>query len=666
LIIPSAGCEVIGNIHGESVQAFVWAPSAIMDGDGDWQSGLRALFDGLRRCSICTDPICTGRLTESGLSKIRAMRGAISGAAVAMLLTAFFYCTFYNRFLGLRSGDGEFGGGDAFVRGILPFRDYFATSPPFSQFKAGVLLTLFGDKLIVLRTAGLVERGLIALLVYLWLRRIARPAHAAFAAFATLVLSAGDMADPIASYNHDSMLFAILSGYLASFLLERARWDRFAVWMAIASGAAAGLSLLVKQTIGLGAVVAVPLVVAAILWRRQSVRRALLWLVGFGVGAAVPIGALVAWLARLGVLKTFLVQVFVKGPAAKAQNGGGDFVTRAATVVGHGPRQLLTAALGAAILLWLLQRATRSSAEPVEEEGRSWEMLAMAVASAGCVALGVFLSFRHVGQAHVSWPVNLTILMCMGIVVLLAVGSWQLLAGSMNERQAQVYLLAAVSFNIAFMLSLSFPIFPAMLLPGIGLLIAGGLAGSRGVGRLAVYAVALMLCTDVMRIKLDRPFGFGSFGDGPVADATVASVQPKLKGIYMPADTARLVDGVAATVAANTTPADTIFAYPEMGIFYALTERRYPTETGSHNVDVVNDGLARSEALRLLANPPKVLIYLPETAEQLRDEEAMWRGGRRMGQRDIIAAVESLAKGYRLEGVYPTRGNQSVYVYVRP
>ncbi len=59
-----------------------------------------------------------------------------------------------------------------------------------------------------------------------------------------------------------------------------------------------------------------------------------------------------------------------------------------------------------------------------------------------------------------------------------------------------------------------------------------------------------------------------------------------------------------------------------MGIFYALTERRYPTETGSHNVDVVNDAMARSEAARLLANPPKVLIYLPETEQQLRD-----RGG---------------------------------------
>jgi hypothetical protein len=229
-----------------------------------------------------------------------------------------------------------------------------------------------------------------------------------------------------------------------------------------------------------------------------------------------------------------------------------------------------------------------------------------------------------------------------------------------------VYLLAAVSFNIAFMLSLSFPIFTAMMLPGIGLLIAGGVAGSRGWARLAICAVVLMLCVDVVRIKLDEPFNFGSFGDGPVAEATVASDQPKLKGIYLPAEDVRLVDGAVATVEANTTPADTIFTFPEMGLFYALTERRYPTETGSHNVDVVNDALARSEAARLLANPPKVLIYVPQTEEQMRGEETMWRGGHRMGQRDIAAAVESLAKTYRPAGVYATQRNSKLYVYVRP
>jgi hypothetical protein len=38
-----------------------------------------------------------------------------------------------------------------------------------------------------------------------------------------------------------------------------------------------------------------------------------------------------------------------------------------------------------------------------------------------------------------------------------------------------------------------------------------------------------------------------------------------------------------------------------------------------------------------------------------------------MGQRDIAAAVETLARSYRLAAVYPTLPvNQNVYVYVRP
>lgn len=601
------------------------------------------------------------------MSKTRGLGETVTGALVAMVLTALFYSLFYNRFLGLRSGAGDFPPGDAIVHGILPFRDYFAATPPFSWFKAGLLLEIFGDKLIVLRTSGLIERSVIALIVYFWLRRVAQPAHAAAAAFATLVISAADNADPIASYNHDCILFAILSGYLAGFALEQVRPARFTVWMAIAAGVAAGLSLLTKQTIGLGAVVAVPLVVAAVLWRRQTLRQALLWLLSFALGAAIPIGALLAWLARLHLLRKFLVQVFVKGPSAKAQNGAGDFVTRALTVVGHSPRQFLVAAAGAAFLVWFLLRAYRSAARPDESDGPAWELLAIAMAGAMSIGLGVLVTYRNIGQAHQSWPTNAILLAGMGIVVLLAVGTWQLVTGSLNDRQAQVYLFAAVSFNIAFMLSLSYPLFAAMLLPGLGLLIAGGLTGSRGLARLVIYGVVFLVCADVVRIKLETPFGFSGFTEGSVESARFTSDQPKLKGIYMPEATVRLVDGVAATVAANTTSSDTIFTYPEMGIFYTLTDRKYPTESGTHNVDVVSDELARSEARRLLANPPKVLIYLPETEAQLRGGEQMWRHGHRMGQRDIIAAVESLARTYRLAGVYPTLPvNQDVYVYVRP
>ena len=592
-------------------------------------------------------------------------RMVIIGAALAMVLTAVFFSLFFNRFLGLRSGAGEYVGGYTLVHGSVPFRDYFTTSPPLNQFKSAILLRLFGENLIVSRTAGVVERSLIALLLYLWLLRLfRRPAYAALAAFATLVISSADFADPIASYNHDSIFFAMLSGYLASFAVNRNRPTRSLVWTSFAAGIAAGLSLLTKQTIGLGAVVAVPLVVAAILWRSQSFRRAISWLVAFAGGAAVPVGALLLWLASLGALKVFLIAIFIKGPAAKAQNGGGDFITRAIHLGLLAPRPMILAVCGALVAVWFI---VRSHAHRSEQDNPRWEMPAVLAFGIACITLGVMFSFRRWGVVHGSWPINMIFLTAVAVVFLLILGTWQLIKGAQSERQAQIYLFAAVSFNIAFMLSLSYPMFSPMLLPGLGLIVAGSLAGSNRLGQFAVCTIVLFVCVDTVRLKLDKPFGFGSFSDGPVASAAVPSDQTKLKGILLPASTARLVDGVAHIVAANSTSTDTIFTYPEMVLFYSLTDRKWPTQSASHNVDVVNDAFAREEAARLLQNPPKVIIYLPETEESLRAQETSWRNGNRMGQRDIIAAVETLARNYRLAGVYPsTSENADLYIYVRP
>jgi hypothetical protein len=294
-------------------------------------------------------------------------------------------------------------------------------------------------------------------------------------------------------------------------------------------------------------------------------------------------------------------------------------------------------------------------------------MPAVAVFGIVSIASGAAFSFRHWGEVHKSWPLNMIFLTAVAIVFLLILGTWQLLKGTQTERHAQIYLFAAVSFNIAFMLSLSFPIFAPMLLPGFGLIFAGSLAGSSRLGRLAICAVVLLVCIDTVRLKLDVPFGFGSFTDGPVSAATTRSDQPKLKGILLPAATVRLIDDVTHIVVSHTTPADTIFVYPEMALFYTLTDRKWPTETASHNVDTVNDAFAKQEAARLLQNPPKVIVFLPETEAQLRAEEIVWRDGHRMGQRDIIAAVKTLAASYRLAGIYPTNPeNQDIYVYVRP
>src|SRR5882757_1548224 len=431
------------------------------------------------------------------MNEVRSNRVVITGGVLAMVLTAVFFSLFFNRFAGLRSGAGEYVGGVSLLHGNVPFRDYFTTSPPLNQFKSAIFLRLFGENLIVSRTAGMIERSLIALLLYLWLLRLYRPAYAAVAAFATLVISTADFTDTIASYNHDSLFYAMFSGYFASFVLDRSRSVRFLVGMGFASGFAAGLGLLTKQTIGLGAVVAVPVVVAAIVWRLQTLRRAITWLASFAGGAAIPVGSLLIWLASVGALKTFLVAIFIKGPAAKAQNGGGDFVTRAISTGLLGPRPMILATCAALIAVWLVLRSLSTRAKR-DHDTRPWEMLAMAVFAIVSIALGAAFSFRHWGQVHRSWPSNTIMLTAVAIVSLLVFGTWQLLKGTLTERQAQIYLFAAVSFNIAFMLSLSFPLFSPMLLPGFGLLFAGSLAGSNRIGRLAVCAIVLLVCVDTV------------------------------------------------------------------------------------------------------------------------------------------------------------------------
>ncbi len=305
-----------------------------------------------------------------------------------MVLTAIFFSLFFNRFAGLRSGDGEFGGGYILMHGSMPFRDYFTASPPLNQFKSGILLSLFGEKLIVSRTAGLVERSLIALILYLWLLRFCRPAHAAIAAFATLVVSScrfyrsGSLVQPrlYILRNHKRLSGKFCSGSksirsLLRLVKSRRRFGRRAQSAYIAnhrpgrSGRRSDRCCCNRM-----ADADVSTRHHLVDWFRLS-------------GRALPVVALLIWIASLGSLKKFLVAIFIKGPAAKAQHGGGDFITRAIHVGNLAARPMSLAILQHLSLYGSSLRSERSRSEQ-NIEGPTWEMPAVAAFGIISIALG--------------------------------------------------------------------------------------------------------------------------------------------------------------------------------------------------------------------------------------------------------------------------------------
>jgi hypothetical protein len=218
------------------------------------------------------------------------------------------------------------------------------------------------------------------------------------------------------------------------------------------------------------------------------------------------------------------------------------------------------------------------------------------------------------------------------------------------------------------MLSLSWPAFEAMLLPGLGFLVAAALQGARPHHRRYIYSVLTTAVFVAQWAKLDMPFAFIAGQEERVSLATTRSVQPQMRGMRLPADTRDFLDGTVALIRDRTTSNDTIFTFPEMSLIYALADRRPPTWSWTHNIDVVNDRFAREEAARLRERPPAVIVYSPPSEAVLSLQEAAWRQGERSGQRDLIDAVESIARDYELRGSYHPMGpgGAVALVYVRP
>jgi hypothetical protein len=611
--------------------------------------------------------------SPAGLEQHQAKaQSAFSSAAMMYVVLVFvpllFFVGFFNRFAGLSSGDGEYTSGVVFLRGIVPYRDYFTIAPPLNLLKSAMLLKTFGAALIVSRWAGVAERLLIAAVLFRWLTKIFRPTYVLVASVATVILSAGDLTDPVASYNHDCILLVMLSGLTASAVLSQGQGKvRFCAFSAL-SGAFAGLSLLTKQTIGLGEVSAILVVVSILLVKLDVTSRVLVWCGMFLGGCAIPLAGLVMYLHHLGAFTPFFQMLFVLGPAAKAGHPD-DFLIREILVALGSWRWVVPGMLALALTGSSVVRAIHSKGDEEIPKGTESLRYATCVLLAGFVAIG---GAKLWALSHYEAPQNsLRILVYYTFVLLtlLMVGFViEIFRPGMSVRHAQCVLFCVVSWVVASTLSLSWPAYEPMLLPGFGFLVAAALQGARARHRKYIYTVLAVAVFVAAWAKLDKPFGFIGGTEERVSLATTVSVQPQLRGMRLPADTRDFLDGTVALIQDRTKGDDTIFTFPEMSVIYALADRRPPTWSWSHNIDVVTDRFAREEANRLRERPPAVIVYCPPSEASLLLEERAWRQGKRSGQRDLIDAVESIAKGYELRGSYQPMGpgGPTAFVYVRP
>lgn len=615
---------------------------------------------------------CASGHSEAGGDKAhRAMSplalnfaGTLSVVGAMWLYHAFWW----NRVLAIHAGAGSFLGAIWTLQNFLPYRDYFLPTCPLSCFCGTAAVAIFGKFYYVTKSVGVIERITFATIIFFWLRRFFKTSHAVFASIVAAIAGSGSFTDPLDAFHQQSELYAVASGFCASYLFSSRKRATYIIFACL-TGIFAALCMCTKQSLGTITALVIPIGVTISLFRRRD-GAAILQFLSLYLGAyTVIIAILGAWLYHLGILSAFLNQVFVEGPAAKAASPA-DYFNRFVLVSGS----YFLCYLAAACVVFQTTRKIFRSAASKDSENDLKSLLVASVLSFISIAAGIVYAFSHTEELVRLTPGMVATAAYFKIAVLLTLIGNTVYAFSyviqsirciQSEKQTQFFIYAFVSCITLLASSLSFPLTNEALLPGLGLIVASTLDKLNGWRLGIVYFLWCLLIFGATELKCTIPFGFQAIYEQAGRLSVATSKQPALKGFVLPRKTVDFLDGALDVIKEHTQPGDTIFTYPEMAIFYVLSDRKFPTWSWCHIMDVTSDSLGADEGARLLKNKPAVLIYMPD-ADELDREEKSWRFGRPSGNRKIIEACDQIAKTYRLARTYRIGFDKIVKVYVRP
>jgi hypothetical protein len=583
-----------------------------------------------------------------------------TGGAVLLLLLAGYMLVWWNRGLQLNSNGLGTLAAQEILAGKAPYRDFHFWCPPGALLLYTALTALFGDALIYVRAFALVERTTTLVLVYFWLARIVSARAAFFGTFTAGVAFSADIGDVISHYGFDAVLASVAAGFSASLAMTSAR--KYARTMYFVTGICAGCCMLAKQTEGVGVfcvfitIFLIGDVSRPISYRVRSVLE-------FLAGWLVPTGLVSWWLVRAGAWHAFLNQVFLQGSASKGSLV--DILFRPVLTLLYEDTLRATFLIAISLMLayaWLSRRENRLlSVEQVPSHSLPWSLWAACLAA---MAVGFVWAFAAPGAGE-NWLLERILAAFSAIFIFIGFYGTVWLSfrylpaaiqGNLTADRLQKWIIASVSAVTAYMFALSWAAFEQMLIPGFAFLLA--LALDRHLRRrrsaiaLAIFTLGLLLiCTSTFR-KLTWPYAWENWVDGPIKTETEQIDFPELRGLRVTPESAQFVNSVTRIIDAHSKPNETILCYPNYAIFYVLAHRAPATFAYMHWFDIASDALVREDVDRIRKHPPAVVLSVDLPEAIILRAETNFRGGRRSGQRDMFAAIESLP-GLRLIETVP-------------
>lgn len=168
---------------------------------------------------------------------------------------------------------------------------------------------------------------------------------------------------------------------------------------------------------------------------------------------------------------------------------------------------------------------------------------------------------------------------------------------------------------------------------------------------IALLGCLMMTVFWCISLKLSTPSSFHGWRCGSVLGQLEQSNIPILKGLWLPVEEKNMLEDFYAKTHYYTSPQDTLLAFNNNQLFYALLERKPFTPYLSYYYDVSPDEQSLDTIARLEQEEPGTIVFMKFSEASAIFHEEAFRGGEISGQRVLGHYLEQLVASGRFVDV---------------
>ena len=559
--------------------------------------------------------------------------------SVAGLLTVIIPVIIYNLFL-LRNFFPITEGWWSYIAtlildGKIPYKDFYLYLPPVYPYFISFFVKIFGIEIIKLRILGLIMQVLTAVILYLCLTKLFNPLAAAISALLSMFIYMTSFT-AFMSYDYNQFVFflALLITYVIigqDFLKGRD------ILTGLFAGFLTAVLIFTKQTTGIIIFISVYSGLLINRMHNRNNRLVLSYLIASITGSFLFI--IILW--NYNLLHLFFQNVYVDASISKS--GGNCFQILYMWIprIFRGNNKVLFFTLiGILTALMIIIKLADYKDKKISLKNLYPAFILIMLTT--LLAILIPYLYRDVHQIINSfyYGINkslagISIAMIIPLMILLPI---------MTNRSKAFTIMLCFSFAMIMNSAASGAVITIGTIPAISLLV--GLILERR-NSLIIYGIFIFVTVIYMyggsSAQYKKPYAWGGYTCGDVRDTVPVGHEVKvLNGLKIDKDIKLLLNQLTEN---KNFYGKTAFCFPNIPIFYIITNTKSITFAPFHWYDVASDEISKMDAERIFISNPEFIFWnsRDDNSDMIKHEK-MFRNGKPCGQREIKLVIEIMIR----------------------